>query len=103
MHALRRKIYIYSFGERMGDVQVSGVAFYRLCNTVSTGGTGIKHIMDYYKSNSVSIRSQPVSVTLGGEAIQGFVKGIRTTFADASKGVIGFTIVLASLPELWGN
>ena len=101
MHALGKQIYVYSFGERMGSIEISGVAFYRKC---AVGGTkaSIVGVMDFYRENSVSNRKTPLSVTIGGEGLTGFVKGVRTTFSDPSTGVIGFTIMMASMPEMWG-
>jgi hypothetical protein len=99
MHSLRRIIYIYSFGERMGTVEINGVAFYRPCD----GETGLKALFNFYKNNSVSIRSTPVSFSVAGEGLSGFVRGIRSTFSDSQAGVIGYSIVMASMPEMWGT
>jgi len=101
MQSLRKMIYVYSFGERMGTVEISGVAFYRLCDPVVIGQTGIKAILNYYKDNSVSRRSDPLTVTLGQEKISGFLRSIRSTFQDPARGVIGFTLILSTMPEMW--
>lgn len=100
VHSLARKIYIYAFGERMGNIEVSGVAFYRPCG--GADASSIVSVLRYYVQNSVSVKNTPTSVSLAGANIAGFVRGIRTTFSDPSRGVIGFTIVMASMPEMWG-
>lgn len=101
MHALRQHIYVYSFGERMGSIEIHGVSFYRSCSTGVT--SGIKSLFNFYKFNSVSIRSTPLTISLGSEGVQGFLKGIRSTFDDPGQGVVGFMLVLSSMPEMWNT
>jgi hypothetical protein len=100
MHALGKKVYVYAFGERMGTLEINGVAFYRPCSGLSSS---ILEVLEFYKANSVSNRKTPLSVTIGGEGLTGFVKGVRTTFSDPTSGVVGFTIIMASMPEMWGT
>jgi hypothetical protein len=98
MHSLRRLIYVYSFGERMGVVEINGVSFYRPCNS----GGGIGDVLNFYRDNSVARKSDLTSVTLAGGNIRGFVRGVRSTFADADKGVIGFSLIISTMPDIWG-
>ena len=102
MKALSSVIYVYSFGERMGTVDVNGVAFISLCNSKGTDkGGGLGGLMSFYANNSVSTRSFPLTVTLAGASVTGYVRGIRTTFSDTNLGLIGFTLSMASLPAMW--
>ena len=101
MHTLRRLVYIYSFGERMGNVEINGVAFYNMCTSPGGKNNGVVGIMQFYTNNSVSNRAFPLSITMASAGLSGFVQSIRSTFSDTQHGLLGFTISMASLPSLW--
>jgi hypothetical protein len=101
MQSLSRLIYVYSFGEQMGTVQISGIALWKECS--GAVGTGIKEIMRYYQNNSVSARRSPVTITLVQERVDGFLRGVRTTFDDPTRGMTGFQLVFATMPDMWGD
>ena len=103
MTTLRRVIYVYSFGERMGTVEISGVAFYNLCSSPGGKGNGLTGVMNFYRLNSVSTRAYPLSITLSGTGVSGFVRSIRTTFTDAQHGLVGFSLLMSTLPNMWGS
>ena len=97
MNTLAKRVYIYVFGERMGVVEINGVTFYRPCS----GPAGISALFDFYKNNTVSNKSEPTVVTLSDTTIRGFLRGIRSTFSDPEKGVIGFSLLLSTMPVMW--
>jgi hypothetical protein len=99
MHSLQGVIYVYSFGERMGTIEVNGVSFIRPCS----GVMGLGQAFSYYKTNSVSRRDTPITVSVGTAHISGFVVGINSTFSDSQNGMMGFSIQIASLPIMWGG
>lgn len=100
MHTLQNLIYVYSFGERMGNVEINGVAFYKMCNQAA-GDNGLIGLLNFYRVNSVSTRQFPLSITLASRGIRGFVTSIRSTFSDTQLGLLGFTVTMSSLPDLW--
>ena len=102
MNTLRKVIYVYSFGERMGTTEISGVAFYNLCSAAGGKGSGLPGLMSFYSANSVSTRASPLAITLAGTSVQGFVRAIRTTFTDTQHGLVGFSLSIATLPSMWG-
>lgn len=97
MHSLRNVVYVYSFGERMGVIEINGIIFYRPCGGVTAGMGGA---LGFYRANSVAAKSSPVSITIANASFRGFVRGIRSTFSDPEKGIIGVSIVVATLPGL---
>ena len=96
MHTLGERVYVYVFGERMGVVEVNGVTFYRPCE----GKGGIGNVIDFYKNNTVSVKATLTSVTVGDVAIRGFLRGVRSTFSDGQNGVLGFSLILSTLPVM---
>lgn len=99
MNTLKRVIYVYAFGERMGTTEINGVAFYSVCGSNSSGLPGL---MNFYRGNSVSTRSFPLTITLAKASVSGYVRGIRTTFTDTQHGLVGFSMSMATLPNMWG-
>lgn len=98
MKALRGLIYVYSFGERVGTVDINGVAFITLCGGQRSGLVGL---MSFYAGNSISVRGFPLTISMAGVGVTGFVRAIRTTFSDTQLGIVGFTMSMASLPIMW--
>lgn len=102
MHALSSSIYVYSFGERMGVVEINGVVFYRMCGSTSSS-SGILGLLNFYAYNSAGYRSYPLSVTVGGAALKGYLTGIRSTFSDSERGMTGFMLRLSTTPMLYSR
>lgn len=102
MQTLKRSIYVYVFGERMGTVTVSGVVLWNPCE--GSPGAGLQNVLNYYRSYTVSQRSTPISVTIGAtQAIRGYLDGVQTTFQSAESGQIGFQFKISTLPVMWGS
>lgn len=99
MHTLRDVIYIYAFGERMGTVKVSGLLIFRAC---SGGSTPVKDLIGYYKTNSVSLNGSPISISVGGEALKGFLMSVEFGGFDQVLGTATFSLTFASLPAGYG-
>lgn len=99
MHTLRNLIYIYSFGERMGQIEVNGVAFYNVCNQGKSNG--ITDVLRYYAANSVSRRSASLVVNMAGSSVRGYLRAVRSSFSDSQLGLVGFSLIVASLPDMW--
>ena len=97
MHTLGQLVYVYVFGERMGVVEVNGVTFYRPCGG---NNAGIQNVINFYKSNSVSVKAGLTSVSMGSVGVRGFLRSVRSTFSDAEKGVLGFSLILSTLPSM---
>lgn len=101
MQTLSRVIYVYAFGERMGAVQVSGAALWNPCR--ASIGSGLATVLRYYKRNSVSVRERPLDVNIGTrQAISGYLRNVTTTFSNPEQGIIGFTLTLSTMPDMWG-
>jgi len=104
MNTLRNLVYVYSFGDKMGQVQVSGVVFYDTCGGSSGPFAGVKHIMDYYNTNKASrIPVATVKIHLGSYNLTGFLLDVRINLSNAATQASQFTMNIATLPESLGN
>lgn len=93
--SLDNVIYVYSFGDQMGDMQINGLAFPRNC---SSGKNGIQELMKFYQEYRVSNRVQRIQLSFCNEIIDGFIIGMSISTLDASSGAHGFTLLMKTLP-----
>lgn len=101
--SLKREMYIYSFGEKMGEVTISGVAFSKSCITKSAANifSGLSKVLDYYKDNSVSKSVDSVkkiSLAFGSHTIVGFLNSCSVSISSSDTTFISqFTLNIATI------
>jgi hypothetical protein len=93
--SLENVIYVYSFGDQIGDLQISGLAFPRRCKDDKNG---IQELIKFYREHRVSRRVQRVQITFANEVINGFIVGMALSTVDASSGAHNFNLLLKTLP-----
>lgn len=74
MHTLRNYIYVYVFGERIGELTLSGLAF---AGTCYGGGDGISKVLAYYSQKGIGFTGKPVGVQVGASGFQAFLIGAQ--------------------------
>ena len=101
--SLKEAVYAYVFGDKMGNVTLSGIAFAGRCGNEEA--SGLKDMFDYYKDYRASKRKEVVTVTFGPEAMSGFLLSLNMSAlqADARDLAMSFTMALATLPKKGGN
>ena len=98
LHTLRDVIYVYSFGERIGQMSLQGVAFMGVCGGDSK--TGLDNLFDYYNENRLNRRGTHIAINLGHlTALQGFLIGFDFVNQDPVMGLGQFTFQLAYPPK----
>ena len=90
-------VYVYVFGDKMGNISVSGTAFAGLCD--NQNNSGIKEVIDYYNSNRASQRSEVVTVTYGSDSFDGFLTRLELKPKDSLYMLTSFMIVINTLPK----
>jgi hypothetical protein len=90
-------VYVYVFGDLMGNVTISGVAFAGTCDDRSQ--TGIQEVFDYYNSNRASQRSEAVIVTYGPESSEGFLTRLALRPTDPERMTAQFQMTIRTLPK----
>lgn len=108
-HALDNSVYTYSFGDRMGQTTVSGLAFESDCGQINagltnplTGGSllsGLDQVLSFYRLNRVSIFNRPVIVFIGSlSVVRGFLIGMDFGTQDVNTKATAWTLQVATLP-----
>lgn len=99
LHTLANLVYFYSFGDRVGALNLSGIGFPVPCAGNEAAQYSMFKMYDYYKTNRASVRKTPLDITLttGGAAggaesiaLKGFLTGMRLDVADSQMGTIGY-------------
>ena len=96
LHTLGNHVYIYTFGDKIGSVTLSGLAFTQACGIFQPGG---ELVYTWYKTFRVSRSPLPVRVALGLTVLEGFVTGFNEDTVDPSTGLQQWTVELATLPN----
>lgn len=99
--SLKEAVYAYVFGDQMGRVQLSGIAFAGRCEQENE--SGLKDLFDYYKDYRASKRKEVVTVTFGPEAQSGFLIGLQLTPREISNMTMNFSMGISTLPKKGGN
>ena len=119
MQTLGSDIYVYVFGDKIGQMTIGGMAFAAPCGggggvtfannlfsnplgTLSQGGEhGVAKIRSWYNNRKLSSRVRPVNIVIGNspQTISGFVTGWSANVADVPSSLVQWNITLALIPE----
>jgi hypothetical protein len=101
LHTLKDYVYVYSFGDRLADLQVGGVmATSPPCDPTDPGGgqgkpTGFERVYRYWREHRLSAAGSPVAVAIGVKIkILAFLISCRLDFEDPERGLAGFLLDL---------
>lgn len=105
--AFKRLTYFYTLGERVGDLQVSGIIFPGACTTAddksiplnSKSKSGLENLLRYYETYGLSYSGKAIAVAVGGLVLEGFLTGWRGTLSDPATGVGAFSLLMKHAPE----
>jgi hypothetical protein len=101
LHSLDNFIYLYAFGDRIGELTLSGLAFTGSC-VQNNGGGDISNamsqcaILSYYNdsrvSNSNGTKASLISIGNCSKILRGFLTGMRLDVPDPSAPVVQWAL-----------
>jgi hypothetical protein len=94
LHTLNETIYVYVFGDRIGELRVSGIAFGTPCG----GDNGINAIMKSYRENRLAEKGGPVTVSFGDDPYRGFLTGMNVDVSDPERQLAQWALRFHSFP-----
>jgi hypothetical protein len=98
LHTLGGNIFVYVFGDRIGQISISGLSFDTTCGQPG-GKIGIEHVIQYYNDNRIAGRKTPVKITIGvSTTLQGYIIGFQGDVVDPKSRIYQFTLQLAMPP-----
>lgn len=86
LHTLDETIYVYVFGDRIGELRVAGICFSNLCQA-DGASSGMAQIINNYQRNKLSARGGPVLVNFGEITYKGFLTGMQLDVSDPDRNL----------------
>ena len=103
LHAIGQDVYLYVFGDRMGQIVLHGTCFEAGCSGEGAGAAephGFEILYAWYLKNRIAANPNPIAVTIGRKtAFNGFVTGLNGDVQDPVFRTISFQMQLATLPD----
>ena len=100
LHTLGDHIYLYVFGDRIGQMVLGGLAAPSTCQYGGGILHGIEYVNAWYALNKISSRLNVVYVLLGQRTvIPGYVVGLRPQLWRPEEMIMQFSIDFAILPQ----
>jgi hypothetical protein len=106
LHTLKEFVYLYVFGERVGDIAISGLLFSEACGPDVDGGSqksGFEQLCQYYSRFRVAVNPNPITILVGVSGLasfQGFLVGQKLEIMDPQQQLGQFTLFVKTLtPE----
>lgn len=99
LHTVNDFIYVYSFGDRVGELVVSGIGFAATCGSAS--GAKLCNVYDFYRKNKLSMNGR-LSVTIGDCAdstFYAFLTGCRLEMQDPATMVGQWSLRFSVIPK----
>lgn len=84
LHTVNDFIYVYSFGDRLGELVMSGVGFVKTC--AGAESANLSNVFSFYQQNKL-FKNGKMSITLGDlpdATFYAFLTGMRLELQDAS-------------------
>lgn len=100
MHTLGNDIFIYPFGDRIGEMGLSGLSFYDNCGYSQEGRVGVNYVIEYYRRFRLSSQPSPLMVTLAPDKVlRGYLTSFRAGVVDVSLRLFQFHLGFILLPD----
>lgn len=100
LHTLGDDTYIYTFGHRVGQITISGLAFTATCDGGRQTQLGAEHILTYYERNNLSDKQTPTKITIGAnKTFQAYLAGVNVDVEDVPSGIWRFNFLFHEIPE----
>ena len=99
LHTVNDFIYVYSFGDRVGELVVSGIGFAATC--ASANNAKLCNVYDFYRKNKLSVNGR-LLVTLGdcpNSTFYAFLTGCRLEMQDAATMLGQWSLRLSIIPK----
>jgi hypothetical protein len=99
LHTVNDFIYVYSFGDRVGELVVSGIGFAATCANASNAK--LCNVYDFYRKNKLSANGR-LSVTIGDcpdSTFYAFLTGCRLEMQDPATLIGQWSLRFSVIPK----
>jgi hypothetical protein len=101
LHSLDEFIYVFAFGDRIGELTLSGISFTgTVCGTSGPiTDAAADSIYKYYADNRLAAKTIPAQITIGGNQssaqLLGFLTGMRLELPNPANPIAQWTLRFA--------
>lgn len=96
-HALSDSVYYYTFGDRVGDFEFSGILFVNTCD----GPNGFTETYKYWRKNRAGGRDTPITVSFGTEfVVRGLLMNMRLVLDNPELSFGRFSFAMKHFPDV---
>ncbi len=99
LHTIGNEIYIYVFGDRVGQITLSGLSFTVDCESREEPKHGFEQVLEWYEKYRVAARKDPIELMIGATGISGFVVGLSGDVIDPSTRMMQWNLSIMVLPK----
>ena len=110
LHTLGNDVFIYVFGDRMGQIRIHGISFSYDCSYRDDLGifdpglqgspkTGFELLYNWYNDNRIARKKELLQVTIGtSQGFQGFVTSLVADVQDSVYRTVQYELTMSLLP-----
>lgn len=114
--ALDRRIFLFRFGKRMGELKIRGLCFPESCDSGGSDGSlsagigqggqsGTAEVLAWYEENNLANSDDQVQVTIAGVVVAGFLSRVTLGSVGGPEdpnwaGITQFTFEIHAPPEV---
>lgn len=91
-------VYTYVFGDRPGDLIISGLAFLEACGPDGGTDSGVSNVLNYYYANKASNRNTTVSVKFGPATVQARLIDCSLDLLRVEQGAVQYQFIFKLMP-----
>lgn len=95
---LQRNIYVYAFGDAIGQLSLGGIAFVQDCNTNDLF-VGLDVLRRFYHNRNISRSLQFVNVAIGTQSFDAMLVGIDVSASSPEQNLLQFNMDFAIPPR----
>lgn len=99
LHTLRGYVYAYVFGERMGELIITGLTFNGSCVS-GLFRDGISQVLSYYDAYRISRSGATVGVQIGAAGFSGFLTGTQLQVVNPEGRIGQFQLSFSLIPPV---
>lgn len=116
-HAMREFIYLYVFTERVGIINVNGLAFPQSCGPLGpqddqifspegtqcaiNGDTGFERVVQWYECNRITSRAEAINITFGVDlTYEAFLVACKAEIANPDTNIAQFSMQFHFIPNI---
>jgi hypothetical protein len=100
VHSIGGKIYVYAFGDKMGQAVIGGISFADCDDTAKDDQEhGVDKLVTWFEDNKISNSEDPMKIVIGRKTVlTGFLTEINVTAENARDRLFNFVAKISLIP-----